>query len=403
MKKKRYLTESEAKFLGFEKLNKVQKGKNLAPYTITIEQYNDAKLHTLNSRKRELKEVVVKKDKNGNVTSTVERLQSKPIDVPEGFEVTQVSTNKTSGIQWVQSRPIKAVNNFSNSVGFEEVKNLLKKEIKRKYAYTKSVSNTSLEGALKWADLHLGAHIENILNVDDYNPKILRENLIKSVKKTNVFGFKKTHVHIHGDIIESFSGLNHVNSWQSMDKNLIGAKVIKTAVEILHSALKEIKNLGKIKIVAGNHDRISKSNDEDVKGDAANLIAWGLELMGYDVEFHPYVITHKIDGINHIILHGDKGISKSSTSELILNYGIQGVYNYISEAHLHYIIEKLTVSQRKNFKMVKDDNILSTRRNLTSFMPGNFYSASNDWSTNTGYTLIYDNGDGRPETLLSSF
>ena len=401
-RQRRYLSNEESEFLGLEK-NKPQKGKIKARYLLTDEQYNEAKIYTANKTKREFKEVVVKKDKNGKVTSTVEKLQSKTIDVPEGFEITQVSTNKTSGIQWVQAKPVKKNDELISNISFKEVKEILNKEIKRKYTAKKNKETKDLDGVLKWADLHLGAHIEGLLNVDDYNPKILQNNLITSVKETNEFNYNKLHVHIHGDLIESFTGLNHINSWQSMDKNLIGANVIKTCVFILHKALKEVVNLGSIKIVAGNHDRISKKNDEDVKGDGANLIAWGLSLMGYDVEFHPYVLTHKVNGINHIILHGDKGISKSSTSDLILNYGIQGIYNYICEAHLHSIIEKLTASQRKNFKIVKDDNRLSTRITLTSFMSGNYYSASNDWSTNTGYTVISDNGKGRPRTFLNSF
>ena len=40
-----------------------------------------------------------KKDKNGNITSTVQKLQSEPItQVPEGFEVIKISTNKTTGV-----------------------------------------------------------------------------------------------------------------------------------------------------------------------------------------------------------------------------------------------------------------------------------------------------------------
>ena len=94
---------------------------------------------------------------------------------------------------------------------------------------------------------------------------ILLDGLLESIKVCNNFGFGKVHVHINGDLIESFSGLNHLNSWQSMDSTMIGANVIRMCSKMLHTALSEVDNLGTVKIVAGNHDRLSKNNDEECK------------------------------------------------------------------------------------------------------------------------------------------
>ena len=284
----------------------------------------------------------------------------------------------------------------------ESIKEVLLNETERVYTYKESSYTFDKENVLKWSDLHFGAYIKNLMNVDDFSPDILLDGLLDSINVINGFGFKKTHIHINGDLIESFSGLNHINSWMSMDTDMIGSNAIMMCSKMLHTAFQKVDNLGCIKIVAGNHDRLSKDNKEDVKGGAAELIAYCLELMGYDVEFHPYVITHFVDGINHINLHGDKGISKKSTEKIILDYGIQGEYNLINEGHLHSVIEKLSVKQRETFEIVKDDSILHRRFYLPSFFTGNYYSATLGYTTNAGYFSIWNNGKGRPQFFNGS-
>jgi len=286
-----------------------------------------------------------------------------------------------------------------NKVDLEHIRKVLQDEIVRDYNPIKYHYKQNKEAVLKWADLHFGAHIRNLLTTHDYDKDVLEKGLLRSGQETNELGFKKVHVHINGDLIESFTGLNHINSWMSMDKDLIGSKAVMLCTKLLDNALSKIKNLGTIKIVAGNHDRLSKNNDEDLKGGAAELIAWGLELKGYDVDFHPFVTTHQVEGINHINLHGDKGISRKPSSDIILNYGKQGTYNFIFEAHLHSIIEKLSVSQRSKFNIVSDDSVNFRRMHLPSFFTGNYYSESLGYNSNSGYTLVWDNGKGKPNVL----
>lgn len=287
----------------------------------------------------------------------------------------------------------------TSGIDLEAIRAVLNREIKRTYTYTPKPSATQKERVLKWADLHFGAHIRNLLLSPDYDSNILLNGLLRSVEEVNELGSKETHVHIHGDLIESLSGLNHINSWMSMDKDEAGANSIILCTELLDKALSKINNLGKIKIVAGNHDRLSKDNAEDVKGGAAELIAWGLRLKGFDVEFHPYVITHLVGKINYIILHGDKVISKRSTADIIWKYGIKGVYNLICEAHLHSLIEKMSASQRDKHQIIKDDSIDHRRMTLQPFFTGNYYSETLGFLTNAGYSIFWDNGNGKPSNL----
>jgi len=287
-------------------------------------------------------------------------------------------------------------------IDWDQIKKTLSNQIKRVYTSKKVQSKSKKEGVLKWSDLHFGAYTRNLLNTDDFDKDILLDGLLESIEVCNDMGFEKTHIHINGDLIESFSGLNHINSWQSMDSEIIGANAVRLCSKMLHTALKEVNNLGCVKIVAGNHDRLSKNNDEDVKGGAADLIAYCLELMGYDVEFHPYVISHLVDGINHVNLHGDKSISKKSTEKIILDYGIQGIYNLINEGHLHSVIEKLSIKQRESFEVLKDDSILHRRFYLPSFFTGNYYSATLGYTTNPGYFIIWSNKKNRPQFFNGS-
>ena len=252
-------------------------------------------------------------------------------------------------------------------------------------------------GVIKIADLHYGALVQNLLRTPDYNPNILAEKLSVAVEKINSRNFDLVHIHFQGDLIESFSGLSHKNSWKSMDVNIIGAQAVKGCVELLHKHfLSKINNVGEIKMVAGNHDRVTSDNKEDENGDAANLIAWGLDLIGYNVEFNPNIISHEVSGVNHIILHGHNIVSKRPTKEIIWDYGKQGMFNLDVEGHLHSIIEKLSVNQRNSFQTTKDDSLDHRRIICPSFFTGNSYSERLNFFSNSGF-MIVSSYNGKPE------
>jgi hypothetical protein len=288
---------------------------------------------------------------------------------------------------------------IDDAFDYEELKKTLAKELKKTHKPLQLDEQTNTEGVLKWADLHFGAMIEGLVKTRDFNTQILKDGLLTSVEDFNNIRFGKRHVHIQGDLIESFTGLNHINSWHSMDSKMIGATVIKLCTKLLDEALSKINNLETVKIIGGNHDRISKDNKEDVKGGAAEIIAYCLELLGYNVEFHPYVISHEVQGINHIILHGDKKVSSKTSEEIVSLYGAQGKYNFITEAHLHRAMEKLTAKQRSKYQVIQDDKLMLRRLTLKPFFTGNYYSETLGYNTNAGYSIIWANNKGRPKML----
>lgn len=290
---------------------------------------------------------------------------------------------------------------FGREVSLSEIREAIGTQLDKSFTPIKQEA-TRGEGVLKWADLHFGAYIRNLVITQDFDAEILRSGLMDSVSHVNDMKFKKVHVHLHGDLIESFTGMNHATTWMEMDINQIGANSVILCCRMLEQVLSQIKNLDTIKIVAGNHDRTSSRNDEDVRGGAAELIAWGLQKSGFNVEFHPMVITHQVEGINHILLHGHFKLSKKSTEDILWKYGKKGVYNFIAEGHLHSMIEKASVSARSKMTKISDDGIDKRRMNLPSFFPGNYYSEGLGFDTNPGYVLIWDNGKGKPNVFNGS-
>lgn len=288
------------------------------------------------------------------------------------------------------------------SVSLEELRSIISEGLDS-YTYEPKKVVGSKTGVVKIADLHLGSYIDNLIRTKEFSISILADKLNKAAEQINRMNYEKVHVQIYGDLIESFTGLNHKNSWKGLDKGMVGAEAVKMTCKILHKDfLNKINNLGEIKIVAGNHDRITSDNKEDVQGDAANLISWGLELMGYNVEFNPLVITHVVDGICHIMTHGHHGISKKSTKQLCWDYGKQGMFNLICEGHLHSVIEKLSIKQIDNFQITKDDAVDHRRINLPSFFTGNFFSESLGYTSQSGFVIVEDNGEGVPNVFYYS-
>jgi len=282
----------------------------------------------------------------------------------------------------------------------EELKQIISEGFKNiKYTEIKKEKNGKV-GVVKIADLHLGSYVDNLIRTKNFSINILANKLIEAVNDINDRGYSIVHIHILGDLIESFTGLSHKNTWKGLDKAMVGAEAVKLVVKILHdNFLSKIVNLGDVKVVAGNHDRVTSDNKEDVQGGAASLVCWGLELIGYNVEFNPLVITHTIGKITHILTHGHHALSKRSTKQLCWDYGVQGNYNLICEGHLHSIIQKLNINQRDTYQTIKDDSVDHRRMNCPSFFTGNFFSESLGYTSESGFVITEDNGKGVPNVF----
>jgi len=255
-------------------------------------------------------------------------------------------------------------------------------------------------GVVHLADLHIGAYVTNLVKTPDYNLDILKEKLLRAATAVNGMRFDDVHVKLYGDLIESFSGVNHKNTWKELEQGIYGVEAVKIVVDVIDNFfLKHINNVVRITMIGGNHDRVTQNNVEDSKGGVSDLVAFCLRLIGYDVEFNPLVISEEIDGIQYIMLHGDKGISKRPTKEIIWDYGKQGIFNYVLEGHLHSRIQRLTTKAADSFRVITDDSIDCRRQVLPSIFTGNSYSDDNNWFSTSGIVITQNNGYGVPTVV----
>lgn len=243
------------------------------------------------------------------------------------------------------------------------------------------------------ADFHAGALSQGLNKTQDFNLQVLVDRLFSISNYINKAGFPEVHVSALGDFIESFTGLNHTNSWKGIEGDFHGMKAVVLIAEVLGDFLGSINNLKTVDLVSGNHDRISKKPDEDAEGQVGFMLAHLLNYKLNDVEInHDYLVTQRmIDGISYISTHGHHGLSKRASSDIILDYGVQGVYNVILSGHWH---------SRGKKELVKTvDGVISDKASFRSvtlppLFTGNFYSESNGWTSTAGFNLFFKNEHG---------
>lgn len=188
-------------------------------------------------------------------------------------------------------------------------------------------------------DLHTGADIEAEKNLPAFNIDIIVERLAEVARETNLKKAKSVTIVINGDLIETFTGLNHVNSWKNIDKKYgYGVQATIKATEILTNFVSSVTNVKKVILVSGNHDRVTSSNKEDVVGE---IVQWVHHILNarfgkkFPVEWTRDVYSMTMDGCGFVFTHGHLGISKRNPDHIVNMYGFAGVFNLVVMAHLH--------------------------------------------------------------------
>lgn len=259
------------------------------------------------------------------------------------------------------------------------------------YTQKKVKTNNDIENINVFiADLHNGSKIESLHLTEDYSPEILREKLMFASNQINKIGAKKVTLSFMGDLIESFTGLNHLNSWKEMEYGMHGAKLVRHTVEILIEFISNINNVVKINAVAGNHDRGDSNSKIEYKGEIAGIIFYWLQnVLTIPIEFDFECVSSNIDGIQYVIMHGHHKEATESSEKIILNYGKQGCYNLIVTAHLHTLKVK---SDTFNFRHVVCPSIFT----------GNTYSERKGWTGSSGVMVAYNNGTNKASLNIIS-
>lgn len=234
-------------------------------------------------------------------------------------------------------------------------------------------------------DLHIGADIDEVvqnkkITMQKYNSDICLQRLIDVAQDANKRNAENNTIIINGDIIESFTGLNHINSWKGIDKRYgYGTKAVIQACDILEKFISATNNVKKVIITSGNHDRVTSRNDEDVDGEIIHWIHFVLKAIFKDyieIDFSVDIYSEKVGEIGILATHGHLGLSKKDPSNIVVDYGFgEKVYHLVLEGHLHT-------------RKVKHDSL--NRRVLVcpSIFTGNNYSKQGGWSTLPGYIYI---------------
>lgn len=242
------------------------------------------------------------------------------------------------------------------------------------------------EAIIHVCDIHIGAEIEEVnqnkrVTQQKFNSDIALQRLLQVAEDANEKKAGKVTLVINGDIIETFTGLNHINSWKGIENKYgYGTKATIKAIEILQQFIQKIKNLDRIVLISGNHDRTTSNNSEDVDGEIIYWVHYILKSMfekHVQVDFSTDIYALKLGGVGFLFTHGHLGLSKKDPSNIVLDYGFgEHIYHMIVEGHLHT-------------RKVKHDSL--NRRVLVapSIFTGNNYSKQGGWSTLPGYLFIY--------------
>ena len=225
-------------------------------------------------------------------------------------------------------------------------------------------------------DIHGGAEIKASRGLQAYNYQVIEKRLKAIAEDINSKQPTEVTLGLNGDFIETFTGLNHINSWQGIAKtDGYGQDALIRVTEILVQFISQVNNVKEVLLTSGNHDRITSSNKEDVDGGVAKLVFVMLKARFnglVDIDWDADVITRKIGGVGIIQTHGHLNMAKNAAN-LVKRYGYKGCYNLVMKAHLHSLI-------------IKDDN--EDYRDVVnpSIFTGNPYSKKGGWGSRSGYS-----------------
>ena len=203
--------------------------------------------------------------------------------------------------------------------------------------------------------------------------------------KINAEQAERVSIGIAGDLVESVTGLMHLNTWKNLSRGMYGSTVIIKAYEIILYFLSQINNLDGVYGVGGNHDRLG-AKEVEANGEAAELIFYFLQksLPTINVQYDHSILSVDIYGIHYLLCHDDKRFTqKSKAGELLFHYGDKEKFNLIIGGHLHSRITQL-------------DSIRSRKINIASIFTGNSYSEDLGYSSTAGF-IIVENIDGLPK------
>lgn len=255
-KKRLRLTPAEAKLLGLEIRKK--EGTRNARYTLTKDQLEYITKQRITPNKRKFVETIKKLDKDGEILSTTEKLQSKPIDVPDNFEVIKISTSKTTGQQWIQYAPKKEDEADVSSFDFEKI---IQKYIKPVIVEGFNLKTFKKDfDKLVISDVHVGMDTDKDNNTM-YKSEWNREELFKTAETIINKTLKEQESNVLyvdelGDLLDGFNAQT-TRGGHTLPQNMTNEEAFDVAVEfklkILYGLISHYKEIHFHNICNDNH------------------------------------------------------------------------------------------------------------------------------------------------------
>lgn len=245
-------------------------------------------------------------------------------------------------------------------------------------------------GVLTIADLHAGLKISkasNLVNTPEFNIEILKGYLGEISERVNNLRYEELHVVILGDLVESVTGYNKIETLKEMEHGLTGGNLIIVAYEIIQKFVLSLKNVKKVYMISGNHDRLTPLKEMDKEGGAAQLVAYMLGKT-VETEWHSLIMNVVIDNISYILTHGDHNLCKGDLGKIFFEYGLQHLYNVMLSGHWH-IRKSTQIFQQKNTIMV--DTRKYRAITVAPITTGNRWTEEGGMSCTSGFTVTEAN------------
>ena len=247
-----------------------------------------------------------KKDKNGNVTSTTEKLQStKLVLPPEHLEVSRVSTNESTGQQWVihtKESQNKALFELNKETIRESVKELDLKplDVPKKRKSSDKVLKVTL------SDVHVGLNItENLYGLRQWNKKELFRALkrVVSVVTQKFDGHKKIVVAEYGDFMDGLDGQT-TRKGHRLDQNMTNEEAYIVGTKFKIELAKELAKFGvPLEFYSLTNDNHSGSFSEMVNYHVKEVLKYILPDVKY-IYFKDFISHYFIGDWCFVCTHG---------------------------------------------------------------------------------------------------
>tara|TARA_R110002124_G_scaffold283449_2_gene459476 strand:- start:4049 stop:5263 length:1215 start_codon:yes stop_codon:yes gene_type:complete len=344
---------------------------NSKQYRITREQliYKNELIQKSKPNKRKLIETIVKKDRKGKVISSTEKLQAKPIEVPEHFEIIKVSTSKTTGQQWVQYAPKDPIEDMKD-IDFESIiKNQVDKIKPIKIKETQIINNSNDFDVLTYTDLHIGMDTNsknNSMYATLWNKDSIKSTALKMVNE--VINNKTSNTLVVDELGDFLDGYNAktTRGGHDLPQNLTNEDVFDLGLDfkmtILNGVIPYYENIIFNNICNDNHagsfgyfvnsafkqlaEKLYKNVNVENHlkfinhysiGSNCFLISHGKDDSTLKFGFKPHLDTKQIEKIDHYIKHFnlygkfDRFIFKKGDShQLLFDYTGSSDFDYFN-------------------------------------------------------------------------